>query len=171
MTITDVRTFHYPSPLKQVAPVLIIFSLLAPVLIPVSIMSRSPKHQFTSLELIFMLVVIIAIDGFLYWQATRARLEVSSAGIAYFGMGYSIRSTWDNIAACGEKSRGLLPAEEALVLHQSGLEFSSWIGVNRTRAVNVSSMIPVARFASDWRNSELGVLIKQYAPHAFDNPI
>src|SRR4051794_11872832 len=96
MTPTDVRTFHYASPLKQVAPVLIIFSLFAPVLIPVGILLRSPKHEFTPLELIFMLVVIVAIDVFLYWRATRARIEVSSAGIAYFDTGYTICSTWDN---------------------------------------------------------------------------
>jgi len=171
MSLGAIHTFHYPSPLKQAAPSLIIFTLIAPVVIPIGILVRNPKHEFTSLDLIFTLIAIVAIDGFLYWRATRARLEVSSAGIAYIDTLYTIRSTWDNIPGCGQQSRGVLPAEEALVLRESGLEFSSWIVSNRSRAANLSSMIPVSRFADDWRSSELGVLVKRYAPKAFENLI
>jgi hypothetical protein len=39
------------------------------------------------------------------------------------------------------------------------------------RLGDYASVIPVALYADDWRNSELGVLIKRYAPQAFDNLI
>ncbi len=123
----------------------------------------------TSFIVPFVAAVVLFIDVWLFVLAKHARLEVSAAGIAYIETGLSVHSTWENIQGSGVVSRGLFFKDEVLFLHKPGLETSSWIPSNRVS--QLASTIPVGRFAVDWQNSELGVLIKQYAPQAFDNPI
>jgi hypothetical protein len=115
------------------------------------------------------------------------RLVVGSAGIEYYSWGFRLRTTWDNIQGTGElwTTRGMI---RGLQLRDPALEMDGWLRVGRGAIPVMSTIgalggrglprsgsmagyariIPVGYFAQDWETSELGALIRGYAPQALD---
>ena len=100
-----------------------------------------------------------------------------------------MRSTWDNLEGYGKRKMRSV-TYEALILRQPNIERSSWVGASFFLMPKVEAaapnggktsiplvlakyqdFIPVSMFARDWRSGELGALIKQYAPQAYDTPL
>ena len=99
-----------------------------------------------------------------------------------------MRSTWDNLEGYGKRKMRSV-TYELLILRQPNIERSGWIGASfflmptvkaaapngGTTSIPITlakyqDFIPVSMFAHDWRSSELGALVKQYAPQAYRHP-
>ena len=115
------------------------------------------------------------------------RLVAGPAGIEYYNWGFRLRTTWDNVQGTGElwTTRGMI---RGLQLREPALEMDGWLRVGRGAIPVVSTIgalsgrglprsgsmagydriIPVGYFAQDWETSELGALIRSYAPQALD---
>jgi hypothetical protein len=112
------------------------------------------------------LVIMISFFALLMaYSAIQIRLVVSPEGVEYYQVGYSIKTTWDNVARVGEIPVGRIMAE-GLILYQPALFVNSWfasVKYIQTRG----KLIPLSLFKHDWLESELGQSIKKYAPHLF----
>ncbi|HVU11481.1 MAG TPA: hypothetical protein VHD90_09395 [Phototrophicaceae bacterium] len=176
------RVFRIKSPFQQmrvagiacVAALVIVFLTLPPA---------------DSWIILILGAVLLLALGIGYWFLTRTRLEISPQEIVYYGIGYAVRSRWSNIKGYGKRVFGA-QTYEALLLTEPGIEVSGWmkLGYALMPVAEIASAaqgrifipeglgeyqdaIPVGIFDGDWRSSELGALIKQYAPEAFDHLI
>lgn len=177
-----VRTFRINSPLQQMG-----MAIAACVIALVIVFLTLPPGD-TWIILLLAAVLLFSL-GLAYGLLTRTRLTVSSDGITFYGIGYHVASTWNNLKGYGTRTLGA-KSVESLILTQPGIEVSGWMkaayalmpvaeiasaaqgrvfipqGLSRYQDV-----IPVSMFDKDWRSGELGALIQQYAPQAFDNHI
>ena len=99
------------------------------------------------------------------YSAVQIRLVISPEGIEYYQVGYSVRTTWENVERIGEIPAGRIMAE-GLILYEHALFVEHWLtGLKyiQTR----SQVITLSLFRRDWLNSELGQDIRKYAPHLF----
>jgi hypothetical protein len=122
-----------------------------------------------------------------YWLLTITRLDISPDGIVYCAIGYKVRSTWGNVEGYAKRVQGAVDLE-CLILREPGMELSGWmrLGYQLLPLMNVvallsgqsyqpnqldrySGVIPVEAFEKNWRSGEIGSLIKQYAPQAYEN--
>jgi len=175
-----VRTFRVASPLKRLIPLIITCVFTVGL---IYVVSKPSERTFIP----FLVAVLAFSVALAYWLMSRTRLVVSSDGIVNYSIGYNVRSTWGNIEGYGKRTLGSQTVE-CLILREPGIEVSRWmqIGYALMPAAQVaaaaqgrvmipqglsgySNVIPVALYADDWRSSELGVLIKRYAPQAFEN--
>jgi hypothetical protein len=115
------------------------------------------------------------------------RLVAGPVGITYYNWGVRLRTNWDNIEGTGElwTTRGMI---RGLQLREPALEMDGWMRIGRGAIPVMSTIgalsgrglprsgsmagydriIPVGYFAQDWETSDLGALIRRYAPHALD---
>ena len=118
------------------------------------------------LQLPPLFIVFVSCLAFLMaYSAVQIRLVISSEGVEYYQVGYSVRTTWSNVARIGEIPAGKIMAE-GLILHEPALFVDRiFSGVNyiQTRG----QVIPLSLFKRDWVDSDLGQEIKKYAPHLF----
>jgi len=99
------------------------------------------------------------------YSAVQIRLIISPDGVEYYQVGYSVRTSWDNVARIGEIPAGRIIAE-GLILYEPALfvdKMFSGVKYIQTRG----QVIPLSLFIHDWVDSELGQEIKKYAPHLF----
>jgi hypothetical protein len=99
------------------------------------------------------------------YSAVQIRLVISPEGIEYYQVGYSVRTSWSNVARIGEIPAGRIMAE-GLILYEPALfvdKLLSGVKYIQTRG----QVIPLSLFKRDWVDSELGHEIKKYAPHLF----
>lgn len=89
--------------------------------------------------------------------------------IEYHRLGASFEVNWNDIEKISYRSY-LYTRQECLVTDQSKLKiksmsfWGSWYELNSGN----NTSIPISCFAENWRDSELGQQIKQYAPHLFE---
>ena len=118
------------------------------------------------LKLPLPFVVIVSFFAILMaYSAIQIRLVISPEGIEYYQVGYSVKTTWSNVARVGEIPAGRIMAE-GLILHEPALFVDNWLsGVKyiQTRG----KLIPLSLFKRDWLDSNLGQDIRKYAPHLF----
>jgi len=116
----------------------------------------------------------------------RTELILSSEGIIFHGIGYGVRTSWENVQQFGEIWAGNR-LQQGLLLRDSGLEVSPWlqtlIGIQPAlrvaailggRYIRSSSLkgydqlIPVTFFDPDWKNGAIGATVRHEAPWVFD---
>ena len=177
-----VRTFRITSLLRMMTPGIGVCVLTVVILFVV----LRPSERIFILPVAALLVLAMALAA---WLSTRTRLVISPEGIAYYGIGYRVRSSWENVEGYAKRVMGV-NSVECLILRQPGIELDRWLdlgykalpvaqgaalatgqAVPRNHLNRYEDAIPVSLFAEDWRSSEIGVLVKRYAPQAFDNPI
>ena len=83
---------------------------------------------------------------------------LSSAGIAYYGAGIVIKTTWANTKEITANS-----AMRCLILHQRA---ATYTGLGAARDPLVDRRIPLYPFAYS-KHSELARDLRRYAPHLF----
>lgn len=109
-----------------------------------------------------------------YWLKNES-IVLTENNIVYTTSGITIRAYWNDIE---EIKRIFIyvfgSRQDCLVIDQSKVKITSTdlrgqflsplsAGWNLQKAI-----IPLSHFAPNWRDSELGQQIKQYAPHLFD---
>lgn len=123
-----------------------------------------------STEIVVILVSCVVVGAALLAEAIQTYLVVAPEAIEYTAPGYSIRATWDDVDHIWShwyatwRSWYWKPYVENLILRRSELRANRWVAT-LVRFSGSDRIIPVGRFAWDWRNSELGENIRHYAPH------
>jgi hypothetical protein len=178
----NVRTFRINSLLRMLAPGIATFVFM---LVVIYILIPADQRQIIGL-LAAILALAIALAA---WLSTRARLAISEEGITYYGIGYRVRSSWENVKGYAKRAMGV-NSVECLILHEPGMEMAGWLSlaykalpvfqvlalvtgqpVQFDSLDGLQDAIPVSLFAENWRSSEIGDLVKRYAAQAFDNPV
>jgi len=119
----------------------------------------------TTLDTMIGMAMFLAFGAFLAYYINYTQLLISTKGIEYRQIEYSIRTTWDNVERIGPVVSSVgLGITEGLILHKPAVQ-ARWI--LKWYANIASRHIPLASFASDWRDTEIGHDIKRYAPHLF----
>lgn len=118
----------------------------------------SAIFPFILLPLIFLAIYLDSLTHI------KERLVISPKHLEYFGVNYSVRAEWKRIAELSVEHE-LAGKQECIIADYSEVELLS----RRTRYIPRRIVIPLSCFSDDWRNSELGHQIKQYAPHLFRN--
>lgn len=101
----------------------------------------------------------------LVYSAVQIKLVTSPEGIAYYQVGYSVSTTWDNLARIEDIPAGRITVE-GLILHEPALYVDKWLS-GAKYIQSRGQLIPLSFFGRDWLNSELGDDLKRYAPHLF----
>lgn len=117
--------------------------------------------QLPSLFIVFVSCLALLMA----YSAVQIRLVISPDGIEYYQVGYSVRTSWENVARIGEIPAGRIIVE-GLILYEPALtvdKLFSGVKYIQTRG----QVIPLSLFKRDWLNSKLGQDIGKYAPHLF----
>lgn len=105
---------------------------------------------------------------FLY-LSSRIRVITSPNGIEYHQQGYYLHATWENVESIGKVNFGRLEREGLFVRNALMKTTSIYRILHGSAVYDVRSrFIPFTPLMPDWRDSELGLDILQYAPHVFD---
>ncbi|MCC7206203.1 MAG: hypothetical protein IT323_02790 [Anaerolineae bacterium] len=169
------RTFRVHSLVRWLATPAIACAVIVAIIYFVS----EPRDRVI---LPWMILILGIALGFVALLLYMVRLEISPDGILYGLPGIRVRTAWDNIEGYAFRSSAS-GQYTALVMRQPA-QISGWLtplmgfsaamptieGMRARRGIGeMEKAIPISMFAADWRDGELGSLIRQYAPAAFDN--
>ena len=130
---------------------------------------------FRTLGILFFLLfllVLFVLSGlmayFFLYKFKKEQLIISEGGIEHESFGYRLHSKWVNTKYI--KSIGTLGHINGINVLPDNL--FPWLKLPIRWLANITSQgeyfIPLSMFDINWRDSELGQQIKQYAPHLFD---
>jgi hypothetical protein len=165
LVVSVPRRIHRPA-LSQIILTIVVTGV-AVTLCPVMIVVLS-GGQGTHLILAFLGTFALLVLYFLY-ITSRIQIITSPEGIEYHQDGYSLYTTWENVERIGTVRFGQLD-REGLFLHQAVMHttpFFRLVHGNAVRDVR-SRFIPFTPLLPNWRETPLGLDIRQYAPHVFD---
>jgi len=120
---------------------------------------------------ILMLLFSLSYSGFvIFFFLYKFRMEhvlVTHSRIEYKSFGYILCSNWANTKQIA--SIGTLGLINGIYIIPDSI--NKWVKLPIKWLVNINSrgeyFIPLSTFDDNWRDSELGQQIKQYAPHLF----
>jgi hypothetical protein len=119
------------------------------------------------------LLIIILVTGlrYVYW-IRKENISISALGIVYDTPGLILETDWANIQKISRCWRFLI-RQDCLVVDQSNIKIKHWAiyansypSVLKNYPQNIAN--PLSCFSSNWRVSNLGQQIKQYAPHLIE---
>lgn len=176
------KTFRVRSMLRQLGPLLVTCLVTMVILFAVT----EPEAWFAVWATAGVLLVAISIVA---WLVTRTRLDIGPDGITYHAIGYRVVGRWDDVAGYGKRVLGVHDVE-SLILRTPSIEMSGWLAfsyrllpvaailavfsgrvVVPERMADYADVIPVGVFDSDWRTGEIGAMVRQYAPAAFETQV
>ena len=141
-------------------------------------------YPSTLIAHVILIPLLFLLGLMIYFSFAGMRLIIAPHRIEYYTVGYSIVSDWNNVAEVGP-APGLL-AGTALFLRQPATKLSSWLStffalrplflimaVAEGRFLSsqgqaAANVIPLSVFTGDWKRSEIGELLRRYAPQVFD---
>ena len=99
-------------------------------------------------------------------------LVVSEKGIEYYSPWLIMEAKWEKIEKISTNWHNCLRVE-SLLIDNSQIRIKKWTFPDRGPSTPLEkfphkTIIPISCFADNWRDSELGQQIKQYAPHLFE---
>ena len=130
-------------------------------------------HSLWNLPIVNLFLLILlgfTIISAIYW-IRKENIAISEEGIEYQGPDVAFKTKWEHIEKISSGS--YFPIKiEGMIVDKSSIKvakmafgtikrFPSWGFSQRV-------FIPLSCFSEDWRDSELGQQIKQYAPHLFE---
>ncbi|HEX2916685.1 MAG TPA: hypothetical protein VH186_38345 [Chloroflexia bacterium] len=182
------RTYYLRS---HIVGIMLFFAILTAILVPGIVLIACLNEPAFLVNVGTLAFFGLAASGcgaasFLcYWSIGAERLKVGPDGIEYSGSGFSIKTGWVNLVSVGPAStgssittglildptisnptrvRGFLKVYLALqpIFVLLTHSFRSIIDESFNRA------IPVGMFQPDWQETEIGSLVRRYAPWVFD---
>ena|SRR5690349_11236571 len=116
----------------------------------------------TSLS-VFLLFMFCGFVGMLsLYRGYSEQVILSVNGIQYRTFGYSVYTPWKNVKRAGTSRLGFYKFDGIFITYFSN-DMDVWLPCIFEKEI----FIPLGVFSKDWRESELGEHIKQYAPHLF----
>ena len=98
------------------------------------------------------------------------KIVISDKGIEYHRLGLTFNIKWENIEEIN--THWSVPfKQEGLYIDPDLIRITEWWSGSYKAygGWGRKAFIPLSKFSEDWRNSQLGQQIKQYAPHLFEN--
>ncbi len=180
----SVKTYYLKLPYRLVAVLIIALGIVPGLFILPSFSNR----DFSADQIgtyVFALVMFVALFDLFLWIGyllLRIRLVVSSQGVVFKAVGYTVRSSWANVASLDTMSTTRGP-QRGLILNQPGLEVGGCLSslltllpglllMNMLRGRPTAStsidnrFIPIGPFESDRLVAE----IQRYAPQLTNAP-
>lgn len=120
---------------------------------------------------VFGTFFLLAVGIPLFFSSTRKRILIYPDRLEYYAMGYRIRVAWADVVKV-EKPEipwwmhlrgGTRRIGEWLVLRRAFMS-GSWWAKAWLRFSGYGQLVPITDFGLNWRESELGDDIRQYAP-------
>ena len=130
---------------------------------------RANEQWWLSVPFVVIAPFATLIVGLVLWNAFGTYLVVTPDGLEYHELGLAIAAAWRDVQAVKTRreiggGRGGSWSAEGLELKQSQLRANP-LSAKLFRVRSGSDFIPLTPFASRWRSTELGALIRRYAPH------
>lgn len=126
--------------------------------------------QFNEILSINFVLSILIIFSSIYW-IKKENLSVSEEGIEYNGPDIAFETKWEYVENISVGWHFPFKVE-GIVVDKSLIRVKKMsFGLTKrypTWGFSQIVFIPVSCFSNNWRDSELGQQIKQYAPHLFD---
>lgn len=114
----------------------------------------------------FLVLFFVVMGAFTWRTVRRTRLVLSTDGVMYRTMGYSIVSRWGNVRGIGPARYGRGNAE-SLLLHEPGMRENGPFGaLVRAMSFAPDDAIPLQGFGSA-RYGPFSRDLRRYAPHLF----
>jgi WD40 repeat protein len=143
-------------------------------------------YRSTLIEDVIFIPLLFLLGLMTYIAFTGMRLIIAPDRIEYYTFGYSIATDWNNVAGVGPMPGAA--AGVALFLRQPATKLSGWLSIffalqpalsaaarvegRRSYSLQgraATNVIPLSAFAGgDWQHSEIGELLRRYAPQVFD---
>jgi len=98
-------------------------------------------------------------------------MVISESGIIIYSFGFTFWTRWKYVEKISRRFYGF-SVQEGLTLNKQMIRLNK-IGIGYMpmpwQFPPVKPFIPLSYYIDNWRDSELGQQIKQYAPHLFEN--
>jgi len=136
----------------------------------VSLAIAALPFQFNKILFLNLVFAISILFSSIYW-IRKENLSVSEEGIEYNGPDIVFGTKWENVESISVGWHFPFKVEGVIVDKSLIRLIKMPFGVTKrypTWGVSQTVFIPVSCFSNNWRDSELGQQIKQYAPHLFD---
>jgi hypothetical protein len=153
-----VKTYYLTSKFK------ILYVAISILLILVLVLIFKTSFPYICLGIYSILILL-----FTFKNITDEHVELSINGIEYHKFGLTLNVKWENIEKINEYWS--IPfRQEGLCIDPDQIRITEWWLGSYTSHSGWSRkvFIPLSTFADNWRDSELGQQIKQYAPHLFE---
>lgn len=127
--------------------------------------------DFLCFQLYLLVLGLIGIYN-LIQTVQNEHVVVSEKGIEYYAPGVIFEADWNSIEKISKHWRNGF-RHDCLVIDNSQVRIKKWslfFGRNFPTPFELvprKTLIPLSGFSENWRDSELGQQIKQYAPHLF----
>ena len=127
-------------------------------------------YQVKLFDFVFMAAMLgLADTTRTFYDAPAPRIVVSKYGVAWHGLGFTLSTGWEDIEKISHHvyglsiQEGLAATRLKLQIHKTGTGYlpTPW------QTPPFKPFIPLSCFVDNWRDSELGAQIKNYAPHLF----
>ncbi len=137
-----------------------IFNTLIPAL-------EIPEYAYYALRQISFFILVIALYSIIHAYTEKLFLSPSGIILQYIGLQVSVK--WNDIDRIGSVSNFPWKSFDALITQKEKVSVINGKGkqVHHPPLFNEVS-IKLPRYSENWRDSELGQQIKQYAPHLFE---
>jgi hypothetical protein len=128
-----------------------------------SLMPNTDLTKITGILLLSIILVALFFGAMYAYRGFFEKMTLSTNGIQYHTFGRSIFVRWANLERIGATSRA--KNIEGVFAPCQPDDTRVWLpGIPLGKEI----FIPLAIFADNWRDSNLGQQIKQYAPHLFE---
>jgi len=156
-----VKEYFVTNKAKTILETKLIGGLLAGILITVffSIYGKAAWVFFVG-SIVLSLTYLAELNRL---RKSPERIIISSKGVEYYGISFSFKTGWENLESI-ISHRDIFGKYEGLIVDVGEIDLIE----RRIRIMPVKILIPLSSFEDNWRVSELGQQIKQYAPHLFE---
>ncbi|RPI67882.1 MAG: hypothetical protein EHM38_09190 [Geobacteraceae bacterium] len=129
-----------------------------------------PIWKIPVFNLFPLILLSFTIISAIYW-IRKENIAISEEGMEYEGPDVAFRTKWESIEKIS--SGWYFPIKtEGLIVDKSSIRVTKMaIGTVKRFPLWISSQkvfIPLSCFSNNWRDSEIGQQIKQYAPQLFE---
>lgn len=129
-------------------------------------------YQGKYFDFLFLASLLGLADAALaFYNVPTSHIVVSQDGVVWNSLGFTLRTRWEDIEKISHHlygfsiQEGLASTKLMVQINKTGIGYlpTPW------QIPPVKPFIPLSCFVHNWRDSELGGQIKQYAPHLFES--
>ena len=123
-------------------------------------------------DIIYMQIFFLEFGLFsiyaVFQKIKNEHIVLAEQGIEFHTPGVIFETRWEDIKHISKYWHfGFV--QECLVIDNSRIRMRKWYGhIPAPIFSSMKTLIPLSSFSENWRDSELGQQIKQYAPHLFE---
>lgn len=129
-------------------------------------------YQARYFDFVFLVSILCLVDtARAFSNVPTSHIIVSKNGVLWRSLGFTLSTSWEDIEKISHHVYGF-SIQEGLAVTRLKLQINkTGIGYLPTpwQIPPFKPFIPLSCFVDNWRDSELGGQIKQYAPHLFEN--